>query len=259
VGNTNGRAEFILQELLRKGRVSVESLSEQLQVNPSSIRRDLERLEQQKLLRRVHGGAVPADMLTYTAYDRGLTFQENVGQQAEEKARIALAAAHLIGPGDTIAISPGTTTAQLARSIRQITNLTVITNAINVAMELAGLRDITLILTGGLALPDFFALVGPLAEQNLRQMYVDKAFIGVTGLSLENGLTGPNQLEAYTNQVMISRARQTIILADHTKLGRVAPYHIAPISAMHTLVTDTAAPAEVVRALEAPGITVQLA
>ena len=254
--NGTKRSDVILEELLRSGRVTVEDLSRQLQVNSSTIRRDLERMERQNLLRRVHGGAVPIDTLTYSTYAYDLTFQENMNKQVEEKARIALADARLIQAGDTIALSPGTTTTHLARSIRhlQIQNLTVITNAVNIAMELAGLPGVNLTLTGGLLLPDFFALVGPLAEQSLHQMYVAKAFVGVTGLSPEYGLTGPNQLEALTHRVTLQRAQRTIILADSTKLGRVALHHIAPITAMHVLVTDANASTELLGKLKALGI-----
>ncbi|GAC1360128.1 MAG: DeoR/GlpR family DNA-binding transcription regulator [Ktedonobacteraceae bacterium] len=240
------RADFILQELTANGRVSAEDLSQQLQVNASTIRRDLEKLERQKLLRRIHGGAVPVDNLSYSTYGEDLTFQENMGRQVEEKTRIGLAALQLIQPGDTLALSPGTTTTFLARFIRRypIPNLTVVTNAVNIAMELTGTRGINITLIGGLLLPDFFALVGPMAEQSLNQMYVAKAFVGVTGVSATHGLTGPNQLEAITHRVTIQRAQQAIVLADHTKLGRVALHAVAPISTIHTLITDSDASPE---------------
>ncbi len=255
------RADFILQELVRHSKVSVDELSQQLGVNGSTIRRDLDRLERQNLLRRVHGGAVAAEPLSYTAYAHDLSFQVNMGKQNEAKARIALAAAQLIQPEDTIVLSPGTTTTHLARVLRQRRHrsLTVVTNAVNIAMELVGLRDLNLIMTGGMVLPDFFALAGPLAEQSLNEMYVNIAFIGVTGLSAEHGLTGPNQLEALTYRVTIRRARRVVVLADHTKLENVALYRIADISAIHTLITDAAAPAAAVDALRARGVEVVIA
>ncbi len=253
MANTAKRAEIILQELLLNGRVDAEQLSQQLQVNSSTIRRDLERLEQQNLLRRVHGGALPVDLLAYSSYAYDLTFQENMNKQVEEKTQIALTALRLIQPGDTIALSPGTTTTHLARAIRhsQLQPLTVVTNAINIAMELTGMKGITLTLTGGLLLPDFFALVGPLTEQSLNQMYVAKAFVGITGLSLQHGLTGPNPLEAITHKLTIQRAQKTFVLADYTKLGRVALHAIAPIKSMHTLVTDHSAPEDFIKGLSA--------
>lgn len=255
---TAERSEFILRELLRAGSVTVEELSERLQVDASTIRRDLEKLERQQLLKRVHGGAVQVDPLTYTAYAEELSFQSNMQKQTNEKTRIALAAARMIQPGDSIALSPGTTTTHLARVIRQmqITRLTIVTNALNIAMELAGLRDISLTLVGGMLLPDFFATVGPLAEQNLDELYTSKAFIGSHGISIEHGLTGPNQLEALTYRAMMRRAGQTIVLGDHTKLGHIALYRIAPVTAMHTLITDSAAPPDMLDALEGQGVQV---
>jgi DeoR/GlpR family transcriptional regulator of sugar metabolism len=258
MSNAAKRAEFILQELLLNGRVDAEQLSQQLEVNASTIRRDLERLEKQNLLRRVHGGALPVDMLAYSAYAYGLTFQENMGKQVEEKTQIARTALSLIQPGDTIALSPGTTTTHLARAIRhaQIQPLTVVTNAVNIAMELNGLENISLTLTGGLLLPDFFALVGPLAEQSLNQMYVAKAFVGVTGLSPEHGLTGPNPLEALTHRLTIQRALRTIVLTDHTKLGRVALHAVVPTTAMHVLITDHEAPEDMLARFRELGVEV---
>lgn len=256
---TNERSQYILQELLATGQVNVDELSQRLEVNTSTIRRDLERMERRHLLRRVHGGAVPADTFSYGGYANDLTFQTNVNKQVEEKNRIALAAAQGIEPGDSIAISPGTTTTYLARTIRmqQIPNLTIVTNAINIAMELAGLRGLNLIMTGGIFLPDFFALVGPTAEQNLREIFVQKAFIGVTGLHVQNGLTGPNQLEAHTHRLTLERARRSFVLADHTKIGHVALYNFAPITAVHTLITGKEANSGMLEELRAREIEVQ--
>jgi DeoR/GlpR family transcriptional regulator of sugar metabolism len=256
--NGISRAEYILQELQHHGHIDAEQLSQQLHVNASTIRRDLEKMERQRLLRRVHGGAVPADTLSYSAYADDLTFQKNMEKHGEEKTRIASAALKLIHPGDTIALSPGTTTTRLAQALRQspVSNITVVTNAVNIAMELSGIPEITVTLVGGLLLPDFFALVGPLAEQALSQMYVAKAFIGVTGLSLEYGLTGPNQLEALTHRLTIQRAQQTIVLADATKIGYVALHSIAPVTTMHTLVTDLSPSNEIINALHTLSIHV---
>ena len=252
------RIDFILQELTTNGRVLAEDLSQRLNVNASTIRRDLEKMERQKLLRRVHGGAVPLDNVSYNTYGEDLTFQTNMSKQVEEKVRIASAALQHIQPGDTLALSPGTTTTQLARAIRrsQIPNLTIVTNAVNIAMELAGVPGLTLTLTGGLFLPDFFALVGPMAEQGLSQMFVNKAFVGVTGLSPEYGLTGPNQLEALTHRVTIQRARQAFVLADHTKLGKIALHSIAPITSAQYIITDTAASPSMINQLRAANVEI---
>jgi DeoR/GlpR family transcriptional regulator of sugar metabolism len=261
MANTTTRTDFILQELRRNGRVDADDLSKQLAVNSSTIRRDLEKLERQNLLRRVHGGAVPVDTLSYSTYAYDLTFQKNMGRQADEKAQIAQAALELIESGDTIALSPGTTTTHLARCIRHssLRNLSVVTNAINIAMELVGLPEINLTVIGGLLLPDFFALVGPAAEHSLSEIYVSKAFLGVTGLHVEHGLTGPNQLEAFTHRMMLQRAQQVIVLADHTKLENVAFYSIAPLASVDLIITDRDASPTALTRLKEQNVRVQLA
>ncbi len=253
------RTNLILQALRQHGRVDAEELSRQFAVNSSTIRRDLEKLDRQHLLRRIHGGAVPVDILSYSTYGQDLTFQINMSKYPDEKTRIAVAAIGLIKPGDTIALSPGTTTTYLARHIRHslLQDLHIVTNAANIAMELASLPGITITLIGGLLLPDFFALVGPSAEQGLKEIYVTKAFIGVTGLHPIRGLTGPNQLEAFTHRIMIERAQQTIVLADHTKLNHIALYTIAPITALHTVITDQGASPEILLQLRNQAIDVQ--
>ncbi|GAB4439989.1 MAG: DeoR/GlpR family DNA-binding transcription regulator [Chloroflexi bacterium OHK40] len=256
MGKAEARSAFIVQELTRHGAVTVEALAAQLAVDSSTIRRDLERLERQRILRRVHGGAVYADSLTY-AHD--LTFQGNMGKRVAEKTRIAAAAASLIAPGDTIALSPGSTTTFLARAIRQqpIRPLTVVTNAVNIAVELNAIPELTLVLTGGMQLPDFFALVGPIAEQTLGDLYTNLAFVGMHGVSAEHGLTGPNQLEALTFRATMRRSRRTIVLADSSKLGQVALYRIAPIEAAQHLITDAPDDHPELRAIAERGITIQ--
>ncbi len=146
----------------------------------------------------------------------------------------------------------------MARRIQnlQIKPLTIVTNAVNIAMELAGVPDLTLILIGGSILADFFVAVGPLAEQSMNEMYVDKALINVTALSIAHGLTTPNQLGALTYRAMMRRARQTIVLADHPKLGAIALHRIAPITAIHTVITDAAAEPGAIEGLRSAGIEV---
>jgi len=255
------RMELILQELLQKKRISADELSRTLGVNASTIRRDLEELERKNLLRRTHGGAIPIDILSFSGYSLGMTIKENMGRWMSEKTAIALEASKLVQAGDTIALSPGSTTTLLAQTIRrlQIPKLTVVTNAVNIAMELAGLPNLTMVVIGGLLLSDFFALAGPIAEQSLAQMFVDKAFMGVTGISLKHGLSGPNQLEALTHRATIKQARQVILLADHSKLERVALYHIAPLQQAYILITDNGASPSLVKEYADRGIDMRLA
>lgn len=256
--NKLNRQDQILQELLCKSQVNVEALSRRFGVNTSTIRRDLEQLERKNLLKRIHGGAVPVDALSYYAFGQGLTFRDNITDSVDEKTAISMAAAAMISRGESISISPGTTTTILARAIRnsRVSNLTVVTNAVNIAMELAGSSEITLVLTGGILLSDFFALAGPITESNLAQMHVDKAFIGVTGFSLTHGLTGPNQLEAHTHLAAMENAKEVIVLADHSKLNQVALYTVAPLEKVHVLITDSKAPKPLLKEIKDRGIRV---
>ncbi|MBI2941860.1 MAG: DeoR/GlpR transcriptional regulator [Chloroflexi bacterium] len=246
------RRDRLLNELLRNGGVTVSALSEDLQVSEATIRRDLELLEQEGLLRRTHGGAVVVD----TAGALELSVREKSTLNIEEKRRIGLAAAALIESGHTIALNGGTTTAQVARSIRHHTNVTVVTNAVNVVLELAKRPGITLISTGGRLRANSLELVGPLAEHTLREIYVDKAFIGVNGFTPEHGLTTFDETEALTNRAMIRAARRVIVVADHTKLNRVAFSRIGTIDQVHTLITDAGADPEVLAALRRAGLEV---
>ncbi len=175
---TAQRSELILQELLRAGSLSVEDLAQRLGVDASTIRRDLVRLEQRQLLKRVHGGAIQLDPLAYNTNGDDLSFQRSMQQHVEEQTRIALAATRLIEPGDLDRALAGghhhlpwRGPSATCRS----RGLTVVTNALNIAMELAGLRNVTLTLVGGILLSDFFATVGPMAEHNLHELYTSKA------------------------------------------------------------------------------------
>lgn len=253
------RHKIILQDLARHGSISVEDLAQRLNVDSSTIRRDLMQLEQRQQLKRVHGGAIPNDPISSASYTDDLSFQHSMQQHIDEQTRIALAATKLIEPGDSIALSPGSATTYLARALRHMSNtrLTIVTNALNIAMELTGLPHISLTLVGGMLWSDTFATVGPMAEHNLAELYTSKAFLSAPGLSAEHGLSGSNQLEALTYRAMIQRARQTIVLADHSKIGNVALHRIAPITSIHTLITDRNAPAAIINQLRQHNINIQ--
>jgi len=234
------RGELILQELLRNGEVAVDDLAKQLNVSEATIRRDLTELERQGFLLRSHGGAVPIAPMLYEPFRHLSSFQEQEEKCAAEKRRIGLLAASLIADGEIIAISAGTTTTQIARSIRHRKRITVLTNALNVAMELSHLPDIKVCMTGGNLSGDWFALVGDVAQRNAAEMFVDKAFIGVDGLHPEHGLTSNYPDQAAIHRAMMRQARQRIVVADHRKIGVVGASVIWPASDFHVLVTDKA-------------------
>lgn len=253
---TAWRSELILQELLLNGEVSVELLADKLKVSSATIRRDLISLEQQGLLRRSHGGAGSVGPALYESFRHISSFSEQEQQRAAEKRRIGLAAAKLIRDGDIIALGAGTTTTQIARSIRHRRNITVLTNALNIAMELSHRDNIKVSVTGGDLSGAWFALVGDTAQQNASEMFIDKAFIGVDGIHPEHGLTTNYPDQAPIHRVLLQQARQRIVVADHRKVGVAGTALIWKPQEIDIFITDKKADAESLAPFVAKGIKV---
>jgi DeoR family transcriptional regulator, aga operon transcriptional repressor len=244
------RLSAILEELSDGGTVGVAELRERLGVSAATIRRDLELLEQQRLLTRTHGGAVAQGV----AYELPLRYKS--GRHQEEKRRIAAAAAARVPEGAAIGLTGGTTSTEVARALVDRQRLTVVTNALNIASELAIRPNLKLVVTGGYARPESYELVGPLAEQSLAGLNLDVVFLGVDGIASDTGLTTHHEVEAHTNLALIERAGLVIVVADASKIGRTAFAQICPVERVHELITDDAAdPAELARIAEA-GVTV---
>jgi DeoR family transcriptional regulator of aga operon len=253
------RAETILQELLRTGEVSVNSLAIRLRVTSTTIRRDLTRLERRGLLLRSHGGALPVEPALYEPFRHVSSFSEQERNRETEKRRIGLAAAKLVLDGETLAFGAGTTTTQVARSIRHRKGITVMTNAVNIAMELSHREDIKVFLTGGEVSGAWFALVGPAAQQQASEMFVDKVFIGVDGIHAANGLTTNYPDQAAIHRMLMRQARQRIVVADHSKIGVVATAVIWPARDIDILITDHKASTKAIAQFTEEGIKVVLA
>ena len=232
------RQEQILRQLRRDGKVMVDELAERLTVSASTIRRDLAELEKDGLLRRTHGGAVPIEQFLYEPFRHLSSFQEQEQQRALEKRLIGLAAAELVSDGETIAIGAGTTTTQVARNLRRRKGLMVLTNAVNIAMELSHSKDVRVCLTGGFLSGDWFALIGPAAIANVGDIFVDKAFIGVDGAHPVHGMTTNYPDQAAIHQAMLKQARQKIAVADHSKIGVIGTALICPPTGIDLLITD---------------------
>jgi DeoR family transcriptional regulator of aga operon len=257
---TDVRADRIIKALLRAGDISVQELVDQVGTSAPSIRRDLARLEKRGLVLRTHGGATLVEPLLYEPFRHDTSFQARELRSADAKRRIGLAAAELIGEKETIGLTAGTTTTQVGRSLRHRRGVSVITNAVNIGMELCNQPAIKTMLTGGtLAWAWTFALAGQPALNFLRDVYLDKAFIGVTGFDLDRGVTTLESEEAAVSLAMIRNAKQVIVVADSKKIGTVSPALICPLTAVHTLVTDTGIPQEIHQQLLARGIEVILA
>lgn len=247
------RRRAIVELVQREGRALVKELSTKLNTSQITIRKDLEILHGQGLLHRTHGGALPRR--TGALIDPTLGEKEKL--RHKEKTRIGAAVARMVQPGQSIILDSGTTTTAIARALRASHDLTIITNAVNIAAELAG-SALEVVLTGGSLRKNSFSLVGPLAEESLHRLNADVLFLAVDGFHTESGLTTPNLLEAKVNRVMMQIARETVVVCDSSKFGRRSLSLIAPISAVHRVVTDRGIGKLELRALKEEGISVTL-
>jgi DeoR/GlpR family transcriptional regulator of sugar metabolism len=250
------RTQFILTSLQESGSVVVEDLAELLKVSVVTIRRDLDQLEQQGLLRRTHGGAVSIEPLFYEPFKKDRSFIDQVERQANEKRRIGRAAAAMITPGETIAITPGTTTAEIIRGLPLNCNITVVTNTANIAMELSKRKDVNVFVTGGHLHGEWFSLVGPTAIRSLENMLIHTMFVGADGIDAKWGVSCFSSDEAELNATMVRQSRRHIAVVDHTKLNVVANYRICEIGILTTLITDTGATDEMIAPYQKLGVKV---
>jgi DeoR family transcriptional regulator of aga operon len=225
------RLGVILEGLSASGSVGVTELTARLGVSAATVRRDLELLEAQHLLTRTHGGAV-AQMVSYE-----LPLRYRSATRLEQKRRIAQEAARRVRDGAVIGLTGGTTTTEVARAVAH-RPLTVVTNALNIASELAIRPNIKLLVTGGVARAETYELVGPIADASVADLNLDVAFIGSDGITAQAGLTTHHEIEAHTDRAVLDRAATVVVVADASKLGRVAFVQICPIGSVHELVTD---------------------
>ena len=250
------RRELVLQALAEKGSVTVAQLSECLRCSQATLRRDLQQLEGLGLLRRTHGGAVP--QLTDSGQPEQ-TPRVKAGLHIPEKVAIGSVAAGLVADGDVIAFNGGTTTLEVARAIRQKGgSFRVVTNSLAVANELVDQPNVEVMVLGG-RLRISLEMSGPQPEQLLEGIFINTAFIGVDGLTVKHGITTYNQSEARTNSAIIAHAERVVVVADHTKIGRLTMALISPISSVHVLITDAAVPESGLQALRDAGIEILVA
>ena len=238
---------------LESGRsLAVVSLAEEFGVSSATIRRDLQFLEGQRILNRTHGGAVADGVL----FELPLRYKSS--QQLEEKRRIAAEAASRVECPAVIGMIGGTTTTEVARVLADRTDLTIVTNALNIAAEIAVRPNLRLLVTGGIARPESYELIGPIAEQGVETVNLDIAFIGVDGVSTRAHLTTHHEAEAGIDHALISRAQQVIVVADSSKIGRAAFATICLLDDVDELITDEGADPAEVAALREAGLKVTL-
>lgn len=254
--NLEMRHEFILHRLQAGGEVTIDELCTSLKASVATIRRDLDDLEQRSLLRRTHGGAVPIGPLFYEPFKHDPSFQDMVESFAEEKRRIARAAASLVKVGDTVALSGGTTTTEVARNLKLLSGITIITNTVNVAMELSSCKGIDVMVTGGQLRGNWFTLVGPLANHAAQSMFADIMFIGVDGIDPKQGLTCVHPSEAELLNTLVHHSRQRVVVTDHSKLGGVAKWLLCAATDIHSIITDLGATDAMVAPFQNLGIEV---
>ena len=235
---TETRANDILQMLLSQGRLSVEELTDRFATSAASIRRDLVRLEQRGLVHRTHGGAMLAGQI-YEPFRFDASFPMRETRFVEEKQRIAAAAAALVRENETVGITAGTTTTQIARALRLRSGIHIVTNAVNISMEMSSSDGLETTLTGGcLRWKGAFSLVGPAALESLNLVVMDKLFLGVCGVHPQHGATTIQAEEAAVFRNMRRHSKQVIVVADSSKLGRTSPAVVCSPNEIDLLITD---------------------
>ncbi len=249
----------ILEHVAARGSIDVNELSRLLDVSGATIRRDLQHLSEMKLLRRTHGGAVIG----------GISIEVPLQLRSErslpEKRAIAKAAADLVPPGAVVGLSGGTTTTEVARLLvargqdDQAGPITIVTNAVNIAAEVVLHKHITLVVIGGNARSESYELVGPIAEKTLADHHIDIAFLGVDGITAAHGCTTHDQLEAATDRAFVRSSGRIVVVADHTKVGKTTFAKICPLTAVHHLITDSAASPDHLSTIAATGVHVTTA
>ena len=236
---TEQREKQILQAVLRQGKSSVDELASLTGASAASVRRDLIRLEERGLVNRTHGGARVAGQTVYQPFRFDSTFHEREHRFPEEKRRIAMAAAELVGERETIAFTAGTTTTQVARCIRHKAGIHVVTNAVNIGMELSVQPGLDVTLTGGnLRWAGAFSLTGPMTLEGLSGFFMDKAFIGACGVDLVKGVTTIEAEEAAIFRAVVRQSKEVILMADSSKIGMVSPALICTLDRISRIVTD---------------------
>ncbi|MGK7390088.1 MAG: transcriptional repressor AgaR [Candidatus Cyclobacteriaceae bacterium M2_1C_046] len=253
--STVTRRKETLTLISEQGEVFVKDLSKKFKVSEVTIRNDLDQLEQKNLLIRARGGALKAE--NGVAIDQRLADKNRINFQ--EKARIGEKAAKLVNEMDTIIIDSGSTTAEMVKNLTQLQDLTVITNALNIANQLMTIPHINMIMPGGFLRKNSLSLVGPQAEKGLRNFNVDKAFLGVDGFDTRSGIFTPNVEEARLNEIMIEISKEVILLADSSKFSKRSFAFICSIDKINKVITDSNIPEDDLKRLQDSGVEVIIA
>jgi DeoR family transcriptional regulator, aga operon transcriptional repressor len=250
----NSREKQISELLCRHSELSVQQFSEILEVSPSSVRRYLSTLEKHPFIRRTHGGAALSNGIRYGSIPVAFP----AADEADVRA-IAYRAARLIEPGDVIGLSGGRMCTQLALNLRFRENITVVTNAVNVACELVGLPGIKVMVCGGMIDFGSFELVGQLVPRALEGIFIQKFFVGTDGLTVEHGLTNRSEPEALAAREFAIRADRTIVLADHYKFVISNLSQVVPAENISTIITTDKVDGEILQGFSDLGVEILVA
>lgn len=252
--STTERRALLLNKLDLDGQVDVKALSEELMVSEVTIRNDLNKLEEKKILIRTRGGAIKTDRVA-----NDFNISDKNKRYFEEKRRIGQVAAELIEEGDTIILDSGSTTMEITKHLSRFTHLTIISNAVNIAIALAEMKNTNVIIPGGILRRNSLSLVGSAAEENFQNYFCDKLFLAVDGIHLTHGLSTPNVEEAHLNKMMIKIAKKVIVVTDSSKFLKRSLAVIAPISKVDIIVTDAGILSKDQKELENAGVQVIIA
>ena len=254
---TQERRSFIVNQVARDRLVKIADLSRRFGVSEVAIRRDLARLEQLGMLKRVHGGAVALPPAGGSPLNGSPLYKIS-----PEKERIGCAAAELVCPSDRIIFDSGTTVLQAARSISgdllTTGQLTIITGFLPVVHLLGAWKSVHVLLLGGIFLPEYQVVVGPQTIANLANLHADKLFLGTDGMTLSHGVTTANVLEAEVDRAMVAAAKEVVLVADSSKIGGIGLTTIMPLTKLNRLITDESAAPDFVAALRTAGVEVTL-
>lgn len=237
---------------------TVAELGAHFGISAATVRRDLLRLSEQGLVERAHGGAAPKRLGRVPGFME-LPVLSRASLHVEEKLAIGREAASHVENGDVLFVSGGTTTAAMVSHLGVLDKLTVVTNALNIASLLTGHPHITVVVTGGMLRHSELTVLGVLTEGTLSDLRVDKLFMGCTAIHAGHGLSADDMNEVQSDRIIISSSREVTVLADHTKLGKVATMRVAPAARLRRLITDAKAPPSTVAALREQGVEVRVA
>ena len=250
------RRALILSKLQDNKEVSVIALSRQFGISEVTIRKDLTELQRRNLVIRTRGGVI---RIPKTESDKDTAVENKRMYNTAEKKAIGRLAATFIHDEETIVLDSGTTTLEVAKNLDRFQRLTVITNSMDIALELLRYNRFTIILLGGHVRSTSHSMVGPLAEATLRNFYCDKLFLGIDSFNMDEGVSTPNIEEAHLNQNMIEMAKEVIAVCDSSKFNRRSFAFIAPVKKINAVVTDNAVSVDVRSKLKEQGVELYIA